>query len=534
MAEQLPETVKYIYGYIRRSRQDIKREKKVNQDTLTEQRTLITGFLENNYSYVDWDIYEEYGSGADEIKSRPVFKQILEDLKNVKPRTVAICVKEISRLGRGDYEQMGMIMNLIEGNQVYIVTPYQIFDPMSTSDMEVIKFHMFIAHMEYGKITQRMREARYTYASQGRWMTGGGGIPYGYKFNPKDQILEPDEKTAEVVQHIFDLYVNKGLGYNAISTRLVKEGIPTPTGKTYWKPMVIRRMLLNPVYLGTVQFRTTVTKKGKKIKMEEKDWIVKENAHQPLIDKETFNKAAVIMQTNKSKPNVKLEFEPQPLAGLIVCSECGNKMQRQYSTQHYKKKDGNTSVYHKEFMMCLGCHVYIKYRSIEEEILKILENDFIKVDITTLKEKINELVDMENKLIKNSFDPTDKVQIFEKQLEKIEGELTRLRRMLRKEQITDEEYEEDRKELMKEKKEKEIQINILKKEDQKDKIEELDAKKIQQGFKTILDLYRNGNLSNGEKNELLRGIFDYIVLTKTGKGKFDLNAYLNPKILLTT
>lgn len=83
-------------------------------------------------------------------------------------------------------------------------------------------------------------------------MTGVGGIPYGYKFNSFTQRLEPDEETAWVAQKIFDYYVNHGIGYNAISTKLREEGIPTPTGKTYWKPMVIRRILRNPVYIGTV------------------------------------------------------------------------------------------------------------------------------------------------------------------------------------------------------------------------------------------------------------------------------------------
>ncbi|REJ16916.1 MAG: hypothetical protein C6W58_09215 [Bacillaceae bacterium] len=72
--------------------------------------------------------------------------------------------------------------------------------------------------------------------------------------------------------------------------------------------------------------------------MEEKDWIVAENAHPPLIDKQTFEKAAEIMEENKNSPKVRLDFEPQPLAGLIVCSGCGNKMQRQYSRQYYTKK----------------------------------------------------------------------------------------------------------------------------------------------------------------------------------------------------
>ncbi|MBE2919616.1 recombinase family protein [Anoxybacillus flavithermus] len=534
MDSKLPSSVKYIYAYIRRSRQDLEREKRTDQDTLAEQRALLERILNERYQHYDWDLYEEVGSGADAIEERPVFRHIIEELQKVKPRTVAIMVKDISRLGRGSYEQMGFLEKIILEKCIYIITPFQTFDPLDDNDMEYIKFHMFFANMEYSKITRRMREARYTYAVQGRWMTGGGGIPYGYKFNSFTQRLEPDEETAWVVRKIFDYYVNHRIGYNAISTKLREEGIPSPIGKTYWKPMVIRRILRNPVYIGTVQFRTTRLRNKKKIKLEEKDWIVAENAHPPLIDKQTFEKAAEIMEENKNSPKVRLDFEPQPLAGLIVCSSCGNKMQRQYSRQYYTKKDGTQSVYDKEFLNCLACRVYMKYRTVEQEILRILQEDFINVDTEILRQRLEEMIDLDKMKQKNSVNPTDRVLLIQKQLESLDGELTALRRMLRKGQITDEEYEKDRAEILKQKEEKERQLYFLQAETHKEQIEEVNVESIQQGFKTLYDLYVNGDLSKGEKNEILRGIFDYIVLEKTGKGKFNLHAYINPKIILNT
>lgn len=537
MDSKLPPSVKYIYAYIRRSRQDIQREKKTDQDTLTEQRDLLTRILEDRYNHYDWDLYEEVGSGADAIEERPVFSHIMKQLESAKPRTIAIFVKDISRLGRGSYEQMGFVEKIILEKCIYIITPSQTYDPLDDNDMDYIKFHMFFANMEYSKITRRMREARYTYAAQGRWMTGGGGIPYGYKFNSFTQRLEPDEDTAWVVQKIFQLYTNQTdkKGYNAISTQLTREGIPTPTGKVYWRPIVIRRLLRNPCYIGEVRFRTTrVLKNKKKIKTDEKDWIITKNAHPPLISEEVFEKAAIVMEENKQSPKVKLDFEPQPLAGLIICSSCGNKMQRQYSTQKYTKKDGTNTVYHKEFMQCLACKVYMKYRAIENEILRILQEDFIEVDIEVLKQRLEELIDLEKVHKKDAFDTSDRAAIVKAHVESLEGELTALRRMLRKRQITDEEYEKDRAEILKQKEEKERQLTFLQTENHKEQIDELNIKNIQQTFQSLYELYVNGDLSKGEKNEILRGIFDYIVLEKTAKGKFDLHAYINPSMFINT
>lgn len=176
----------------------------------------------------------------------------------------------------------------------------------------------------------------------------------------------------------------------------------------------------------------------------------------------------------------------------------------------------------------------MKYRTVEEEILRILQEDFINVDTEILKQRLEEMIDLDKMKQKNSVNPNDRVLLIQKQLESLDSELTALRRMLRKGQITDEEYEKDRAEILKQKEEKERQIYFLQAETHKEQIEKVNVESIQQGFKTLYDLYVNGDLSKGEKNEILRGIFDCIVLEKTGKGKFNLHAYINPKIILNT
>ncbi|WP_010174825.1 recombinase family protein [Bacillus coahuilensis] len=534
----LQQTVTYIYGYIRRSRQDIERERKVDQDTLTEQRTLIEGILEDRFRHVDWDVFEEYGSGADALEARPVFLNIIEEIKSKARGTVAFAVKEISRLGRGSMTEMGFLLDLLQSKSIYIITPFKIYDPNESNDIRYLKFHMFMANQEYDIIKERMVNARLSYSKMGRWMTGGGGIPDGYKFNSYTQKLEPNEERDWVIQKIFDYYVHQGIGYNAISTMLRREGILTATGKEYWKPMVIRRLLLNPVYIGTVEFNKTMTViengKKKKEKRPEKDWIIVPNAHPPLIDEETFYKAAEIMQENRSSPKVRLEFEPTPLAGLIVCGSCNNKMQRQSSTQHYKRKDGNVSIYNKEFMQCLECKVYMKYNAIEEELIRVLEEDFLNVDSEILRGKLEELIDLENMQDKKRIDPTDRMAMLQKQLNDLEGEKVNLRRILRKGLIEDDDYLNDYAEVEKKAQEIHKQINLFTLQTQKEQLDELNVVKIQEGFNGVLTLYRSGELSKGEKNELLRGIFDYVVLEKTGKGKFNLHAYLNPNMLLST
>ncbi|GEC90716.1 recombinase family protein [Brevibacillus brevis] len=535
----LPTTVETIIGYIRRSRQDLLREKKTNQDTLAEQHELISGILKRYEKEhgVHTELLSEIESG-DSIEGRKEFKKLLEFLKKVSPRTVAVCVKELSRLGRGSMEEMGIITNILKRKHVYIITPYRVYDPQNKDDARMIDFYLFMARMEFLSIKERMVESRYTYAAMGRHMGGSSAIPYGYKLNERTQKLEPDERTAWVVQKIFHHYVVDKVGYNGISTILKKEGIPSPGGRGYWHPQTIRRILINRAYIGTLEFKKTYRQpeknaEGKTImkvyERAEHEQIIVPNAWEPIIDEDTFNKAQEILTGRRNSPTTRLDFEPNPLASLVICSTCNKKMIRQSGTQKYPKKDGTFSVYQKEFLMCKDCHIYVKYKSVEEEIIRILQEECIEVDPDILKERLKDLTDFSS-IKKQDYDPA-------KQIEKLRAEIERHKDGLGNAgykntmgMMNDQVYELTVARLMREIEQKELYIEQLLAELQEEHTEGLDMDEVQFRFKTVLEYYLNGDFSKGEKNELLRGVFDYIVLEFISKGKFNLHVMFNPKM----
>jgi len=528
---QLPKTVEFIYCYIRRSRQDVLREKKTDQDTLAEQYALMTEVLEDiNERYgIPYKIWREIKSGGDEIASRPRFVEIIEALKEVKPKTAAIAVKDITRLGRGEQDQMGLVLKLFKKKRIYIVTPTKIYDPLDNGDERVLKFYMFMGNIELDMIKERMRNARYTYAKQGRHMGGKASIPFGFEFEPYTQKLIPHPEQADIVRKIYHLYVNERIGYNGISTIFRKEGIPSPTGKNYWHPMTIRRILCNDSYIGVYRFRNTTRQYGEIQEVDEENRIVVEDAWEPIIEKEIFEKAQEILFENRNKPSVKLEFEPNVLAGLIVCSGCGKKMVRQYSTQNYTKKDGTKSKYEKEFMMCLGCSVYIKYWDIERSLIQILREEIIEIDTEELKEKLRELIDFE-RVNNKKYSSEDLYKKTKEELERLEKQLDGLFFMRAADDIKEDRYHRLKEQVETNIEEKKTYLEELTEEMETESVEQINIEDIQTGMTNLLDYYENGDLSKSAKNELLRGIYDYAVLTKTGKGKFNLDVMYNPKI----
>lgn len=366
--------IRNIINYLRKSRQDIEREKKTGEDTLHEQKQLMDRVL-SSYG-VPYEQRPEIGSG-DKISSRPVFQEIIKEIEQGKHD--AIAVKEISRMGRGSYKDMGTIYDLIQEKRLFIITPYKIYDPTNPSDLRQIRFELFMSREEFETTRERMTGGRYNAAMEGKWVAGKA--PYGYKYDPNTKHLVVVEEEAEVVRMIYDFYANgiilngerKLVQFRALASYLTRLGIKTPRGKD-WHPTRLKEFLSYERYIGRIKFRTTQRNSdGKVVERPESEHIVVEDAHEPIIDMETWEKVQARIENRDYNPRTKLEFDPCELAGLCVCKKCGRKMVRQYSVQHYKKTNGEKSIYHKEFLWCTtaGC-TFVKYRNIEHSLLNSL------------------------------------------------------------------------------------------------------------------------------------------------------------------
>lgn len=109
----------------------------------------------------------------------------------------------------------------------------------------------------------------------------------------EDGVLVTVPEEAEIVRKIFALYL-EGNGVRKIKRYLEENGIKTVTGKREWSTSTIDRMLSNEKYIGQVIMQKTYTPDfltGKQKQNEgEKVMYLIENAHEAIIDKETFNR----------------------------------------------------------------------------------------------------------------------------------------------------------------------------------------------------------------------------------------------------
>ena len=504
---KLPKEITAIINYLRRSRQDEERERRTGEDTLSEQKLLMDRVLAD-YG-VPYEQRFEIGSG-DKIDSRPVFRKILDELHMGKWN--AIAVKEISRLGRGSYEDMGRIYDLLQQFRIFVITPYKIYDPKNPSDLRQIRFELFLSREEFETTRERLMGARYNYSMQGKWMAGT--VPFGYKFNETTQKLEIDDDQAEVVRLIFHLYANEKMGYHSIATHLRKLGIRTATGKTNWQPEVIHRMLKKPVYIGQVNFRMTEKRNGK-VKMRPKEeWIIVENAHEPIIDEETWWACQNRLNDTKGKQPVNTDFSPCELASLVSCHKCGKKMVRQYSVQRYEKKNGESSTYEKEFLRCT-CGVYVKYRDVEKRLLEILEQ--FALDQNKLKDGI--AATLQGIPSYNLIHSAKLIEQIEQQQEAVQRKLDRAYDLVIEGTFSVQEFEDRRAKYQAEMEELEKRKTYLSMHEvQEEKRPEIDISKVQENISSIINAYHRLN-SKTRKNILLLNVFDSVELEIIEKGR---------------
>lgn len=505
-----------IVNYLRRSRQDEEREKKTGEDTLHEQKQLMNRVL-SEYG-IPYEQKFEVGSG-DKISTRPVFQQVIKDLENEKYD--AIAVKEISRMGRGSFADMGVIYDLIVEKRIRIITPWKIYDPSNPADLRQIRFEMFMSREEFETTRERLNGGRYSAALEGKWVSGAA--PFGYDYNQETKRLMINDEEAEVVRTIFDFYANgivtengerKLVQFQALSSYLKRIGIKTIRGKNQWAVTSLRYLLTNDTYTGTLRYNTTYeTSDGKKYPRPNDEHVIVENAHPAIIDMKTWDKVQYRINNRDTNTRTRLDFEPNRLAGLCVCKKCGKKFIRRGDIRKYKKKDGTVSIYDKSMLFCgtTGC-TYVRYHAIEEDILETLK--WLSVlDNDTLEKSVKKLV------VKDK--PKNAALDLIKYIESKRTELTRRMNFIYDKYesgiYTDEMFLDRKAEIDKEFEE----LNKVKVDESNVSKEQVfDVDKLRKNINSILEAYQSAD-SEKLKNDLLHTIFShiYVEVLKKGSGR---------------
>ena len=309
-----------------------------------QKRILETYAKQNGFSNLRWYTDDGY-SGAN--FQRPGFQAMLADIEAGKVGTVI--VKDMSRLGR-NYLQVGMYTEMIfpQKGVRFIAINDGVDSAQGENDFAPLRniFNEWLVRDTSNKIKAVKRSK------------GMSGKPitskpvYGYLMD-EDENFIIDEEAAPVVRQIYSLCL-AGNGPTKIARMLTEQQIPTPgtleyrrTGSTRryhpgyeckWATNTVVHLLENREYTGClVNFKTEKPSYKLKHSIENppEKQAVFENHHEPIIDRETWERVQELRKQRK-RPN---RYDEVGLfSGILFCADCGSVMyQQRYQTDKRKQ-----------------------------------------------------------------------------------------------------------------------------------------------------------------------------------------------------
>lgn len=398
----------YIAGIYARLSQERKEDYRDKSNSLEMQEELCIK-VANEKDIKILRVYKDYEYSGTNFK-RPAFFEMMEDIR--VGRINCIIVKDMSRFGREYLE----IANYIEKVFPFLGVRFiSVNDNLDTKDgiksdksYEIAIKNIF--NDLYAKdISKKVKASKEIKMKQGSFI--GAMAPYGYKAEKTEgkRVLIIDEKVADVVRLIFHL-ANQNKPYMQIARELTKV-YTTPaeykrTGKVFknkedikqWDPSSISKILSDEVYIGNLTQRIYASRHdaSRKSKFRDKEeWIIRENTHEALIERDMFENIQKLKAKNKrtlpyhslkniikdGKENIGIKIQRDynkegKYDGLIKCGVCGRGLKKFYGSRGLKFCD--------EICYCYFCKGGDRLK-LEKSHVRMYETDLDRILVDTLK-----------------------------------------------------------------------------------------------------------------------------------------------------
>lgn len=374
--------------YERLSRDD---DQTGDSNSIVNQKKYLESYAHQK-GYTNCQHYTDDGWSGGNFE-RPAWKQLIADIEAGK--VAHVIVKDMSRAGR-DYLQTGFYTEVFfRQHHVHFVAIANSVDSDDQNSNEFAPFLNIMNEWYLRDLSRKQKTAIHVKGESGKPTTNCA--IYGYKKMPGDKYSwYIDEEAAAVVRRIFRLTI-EGNGPYDIARILYDDKVETPAvyaakqGRGVWKSKeefpnpynwsgyIVGQILSKPEYMGhTVNFRShKQSYKDKNPVMNPKEeWLIFENTHEAIVDKETWELAQKLRKTPRRHDTL---GEANPLTGLMFCADCGAKM-----TNHRSRGGTESSPYPSDFYDCSTytlahqkrtnacCGHYIRTKAVRELVLNTI------------------------------------------------------------------------------------------------------------------------------------------------------------------
>jgi len=348
----------------------VSRQGEMKHHSIEMQKENLKSQIEEHPGWKFTDIYVDEGYTGTKM-DRPAFNRMMDDARHHK--IDIILTKAVSRFGRNLKAVLGVLEELRSLDVTVIFDNEQI----STANPEsMLSLQMLAINAE----TEARQNSEYQkWSIRNRFKEGIPNYTRMYGYIMKNHKLEIIPEEAEVIKRIFKMYLD-GKGIYGIAKELNKEGVPKYSGDK-WIGSSIYRILTNEKYAGDLLLQKKyvvdyLTKTERPNRGVLPQYFVT-NAHEPIIDRETFDQVQAEIKRRAEVfdvPSIVKTRGHQLFSQLLYCAHCGAVM-------HYKlhQHDG----YKRKIWVCSD---YMRFGARYCPVYSVREDTLIKVTNEVLQE----------------------------------------------------------------------------------------------------------------------------------------------------
>lgn len=305
---------------------------------------------------------------------RDEFHEAVEYLKK-HPSVKFVYIEKPDRLSR-NLKDVTLAYDLVYDHDITFVFSRDNFVLSKTSNSHA-KFQFDIkavlAKNYIDNLSDEVKKGQRGMLEEGKWP--GGAAPTGYK--KVNKLIEPDEPRASFIAKAFQLYASGGYSLYTLKRELDKQGFRSINNKPLTKSNYFN-ILINPIYYGMMRWNNHFY----------------EGKHQPLIDKQLFDRVQEMLKRTKNGEVIPVYAKHElTYKGLMKCGECNYQITGEEKT---KKNKGNGKEHRWVYYHCThykpcNQHGMVKEEDIDQQIEELLTTLSLGEKTTEwLKDKLRE------------------------------------------------------------------------------------------------------------------------------------------------
>jgi DNA invertase Pin-like site-specific DNA recombinase len=257
---------------------------------------------------------------------------------------------QINRLARED-EACCRLIKVCAAFDTLLADQDGLYHPHDFNDRLILTIKGFMGGFELHQLQQRMQAGRLNRARRGEWL---GQPPPGYVIGPDHKLqLDPDEQVQHVIRLVQEQFATLG-SVSGVLRSLRQQQIELPfrpasgpqRGQLCWHPPhreTVRQLLRHPAYAGVYTWGRRAVDPRRAVPGQRGSARVEREAEACLVYLPENHPAYLSWeqyQSNLRRLQQQRRRGPVPgparttaavLAGLVVCGQCGCRMQTHYA-----------------------------------------------------------------------------------------------------------------------------------------------------------------------------------------------------------